>query len=204
LFPESNDFRVFSDRARLDAMLEYAGALKKDENIPDPAFLSPTETTVETVALWRPFCVCPSAPLLAPILPWSLAPAVLVITEQGRAMAEKIPPSDTIAPIILFGAARAVYDLIVKRNAPDEKRISPKITKCLSTEGCVWKQNGVYLHTDLDDAAYARIFRLFLDANLLLPPNPRIPAVLPSELSEGEEANLSRLLIQDTAQSLSG
>jgi hypothetical protein len=181
----------------MNMALEYADILKQSEDIPDPAFFSPSEMTIGTVTLWRPFCVCPSTPLLTPVLPWLLGPVVLVITEQGRAVAEKIPPSDTIAPVILAGATRAVYNLITERNTVDARRISPKIAKSLSMKGCIWKRNGIYLHTNLENEAYAHMFRVFLDANFLLPPNPCIPAVLPSELSQGEEANLSRLFAQD-------
>jgi hypothetical protein len=199
LFPGNNSFRIFSNKSRVYAALEHAGILKKNENILDPAFLSSTEMAVETVATWRPFCTCPVASLLAPVLPWSLAPAVLVITERaqgahGRGMVEKIPPSDMVAPVLLVGATRAIYDLIAEKDAAERNKIFPKITKSLLTERCVWKQNGIYLHTDLDDEAYRRLFQLFLDANFLLPPHPHTPAILPPTLSEGEEANLSRLL----------
>ncbi|MDR1216238.1 MAG: hypothetical protein LBK25_06125 [Treponema sp.] len=197
LFRDGEGFYVFSDRSRLHAALEDAGILKKNDPIPDSAFLSPPETTAASITLWRPFCVCPPSPLLVPVLPWSLAPAVLVVKESGRTMVKNPLFSDTIASVILAAATRAIYDLIAEINAADRKRSFPKITKTLAMKGCLWKQNGVYLRTDVDDTAYERLFHLFLDAGFLLPPAPRSPAILPSELSEGEEASLVHLLSPD-------
>jgi hypothetical protein len=189
LFPSAAAFRIYTDQTRLMAVLEQAGVIKKGEVFSDPAIFLP-ETA--TVALWRPFCECVAAYLLVPILPWRLAPAVLVATEGGVAAGWDIPPSDAIAPIALVGATRAIYDLIAEK----ENRAYPKIAKALMDKECIWKQNGVYLHTDLEGEAYARLFRLFLEAGCLLPPTLQAPAILPSELSEGEEASLARLFIQ--------
>jgi hypothetical protein len=194
LFRDGEGFYIFSDRSRLYTALEDADILKKNEPIPDSAFLSPPETTTASVTLWRPFCACPPSPLLVPILPWSLAPAVLAVKESGRAMVKNPLFSDTIAPLLLATATRAIYDLIAEINAVDKKRTFPKIAKALATKGCLWKQNGVYLRADVDGEAYKRLFHLFLDAGFLLPPDPRSPAILPAELSEGEEAILARLL----------
>jgi hypothetical protein len=191
LFPRAVDFHIYTDRTRLRTILEQGGVVKKNEDIPDPAILR-CETPV--VALWRPFCESQPPLLLIPILPWRLAPAVLVTTERGRAEDWEIPSSDFIEPILLAGATRAIYDLVAEQT--NSKREYPKIKKVLTNKECIWKQNGVYLHTDLDEGAYARIFRLFLEAGCLLPPNPRAPAILPSELSGGEEAALARLLAQ--------
>jgi hypothetical protein len=42
-----------------------------------------------------------------------------------------------------------------------------------------------------DPESYERLFRRFLACGFLLPPDPSLPAIIPAELSEGEEKALS-------------
>jgi hypothetical protein len=44
-----------------------------------------------------------------------------------------------------------------------------------------------------EDAAYAALFRRFLSGGFLLPPSSALPAILPGEMSPGEEAALAQL-----------
>jgi hypothetical protein len=160
-----------------------------------PAACSPAEPLPAPV-LWRPFLDARSAPAPAPFLipvlplPWAGAPMVLAFDPAFAAMAGAGEP---LSPVILAATSRAVYDLVA---ALDRGRPSfPKITRALSQIG-PWKRRGIYLSLASPPAneGYTALFRRFLDAGYLLPPGPDEPAILPGELSPGEEAKLAALL----------
>jgi hypothetical protein len=100
--------------------------------------------------------------------------------------------------VILAAACRAVYDLIAAAGKqPPRDGAFPKIDAALSRSN--WRRRGIYLtRTDSSGgAAPARRFRRFLDAGFLLPPDPRLPLILPAALSPGEEFHLAALLGED-------
>jgi hypothetical protein len=160
---------------------------------------------VEKTAVWRPFLEMQTAvPVLIPVLPCPFpgVPVVLAINPADTSL-PALPPSKLSAPVPLAAAARCIYDLL----AAAERRSYPKIVRCLE-KNAVWKQQGIYLfylpvEKELNSftaiekeipEAYIAIFRHFLENGFLLPPSPAEPAILPGELSSGEEAKLVRLL----------
>jgi hypothetical protein len=137
--------------------------------------------------LWRPFSSKPVDPPFRPVLPFPLAPAVIVC-EKGRA--GQFPPSGLVSPLILEAATRAVYDLAAKpeRGVMAFKRLEELFDRQDIKK--LWRRDGIYLHYEGDAALWPPLFARFLAAGFLLPPSPDAPAILPDELSAGEEAAL--------------
>jgi hypothetical protein len=136
--------------------------------------------------------------LLVPVLPLPFpgAPAVLAL---DPALDGLFPPSPVLSPIALAAAARIVYTLLSSPERGNPR--FPKVDRALKNSP-VWKRRGIYLFYRPEAAAgedpaaadYDGLFRCFLDGGFLLPPGPEEPAVLPGELSPGEEAKLAGLI----------
>ncbi|MDR2485698.1 MAG: hypothetical protein LBD55_09915 [Treponema sp.] len=201
LFPGAL-FRVYGDEASLRQALAAAGhTLDAGAAFPDPAAPRASPGGAESPTLWRPFLdddepPSPSKPeeaaLLIPILPWALAPKVLVIPESFEP-AHAYPPSDILSPVILAAGTRSIYNLLAA--GPMRGKVQfPKIRQALAHSP--WRRRGIYLHYSdpLDDESYAALFLRFLGEGFLLPPNRNLPLILPGIVSPGEEAKLARLI----------
>ena len=106
---------------------------------------------------------------------------------------EKLPASQAISPVALAAATRCIYDLIA---ADDRGSLHfVKIDKILK-QSPIWERRGIYLYYTGADENYGGLFRHFLDGGFLLPPTTEDPAILPGELSAGEEAKLAALINQ--------
>jgi hypothetical protein len=185
LLPERR-FRLYSGEETLGAAL--AGNVPPVQNLP----------------VWRPFLEIPSGPLFVPVLPFPFPGAPAVLACNAEADTEGLLPGETISPAALAAAARCVWDLI----AASPGRGEPRFPK-LNIKGN-WRRRGIYLnYLPAGDSAarpgrplavdedYAVWFRRFLDQGFLLPPSPSQPAILPGELSPGEEAKLAGLFAGD-------
>jgi hypothetical protein len=196
-------FRFYSGEGALGAALAAAGlsgAAGEPGGVREPA-------------LWRPFLEPPSGPLFIPVLPFPFpgAPAVLALDPEADS-ALKLP-AETVSPTALAAAARCVWDLIAASPGRG-KPCFPKLDAVLSGDSAGsrnWRRRGIYLSYGPDSAFggirdsgsggsqdpggnYPALFRCFLDNGFLLPPSPSQPAILPGELSPGEEAKLAGLL----------
>jgi hypothetical protein len=155
-------------------------------------------------ALWRPFLEAPSGPFFVPVLPFPFpgAPAVLVLDPETDSALEL--HMETVSPTALAAAARCIWDLIAV--SPDRGRPAfPKLDAALSRNSAGsknWRRQGIYLNYSVDPASpasgndagnYPALFRRFLGSGFLLPPSPFQPAILPGELSRGEETKLAEL-----------
>ena len=159
------------------------------------------ESQIEPV-LWRPYLdketqnTLLAEPVLLPVLPFPFpgAPAVLAINAEKATVLEKLPPSQLLSPVALTAAARCIYDLIAspKRGIPH----FPKVDKAVK-KSTVWKRQGIYLYYTGPAENYGDLFQRFLDGGFLLPPTVKDPAILPWELSAGEEAKLAGLLQEE-------
>jgi hypothetical protein len=135
----------------------------------------------------------PAIPLLAPVLPLPWAgPLRVLALDKTRVQDEDFPPSDTVSPVYLAAAARSLYDL--RAALPHRGVPFTRINRALQKSP--WRRRGIYLAHGgaLDEAAYGELFRRFLEAGFLLPPDRNLPAILPGILSPGEEARLAALL----------
>ena len=59
-----------------------------------------------------------------------------------------------------------------------------------------WVRKGSYLIWQGEKDSYTEFFRRALGEEILLPPDPSIPAVLPYELTSGDRKVLNRLFSQ--------
>lgn len=158
-----------------------------------------------TAAIWRPF-LDPKEPLAAPAKPPALIlalpgvqgwrgnlPLGLCVLALTPACEPAFPAGDFLSPALLAAAARGVYDLIAQ--ARERANVAyPRITKALRESP--WQRQGVYLfyRRNFTAETWAALFKRFLDAGFLLPPNPAHPLTLPGELSPGEEVKLAALI----------
>jgi hypothetical protein len=181
-------FRFYSDKKGLDTALAMA---EKSGHIREPA-------------LWRPFLEPPSGPFFIPVLPFPFpgAPAVLALAPELDAAPGL--PAEIVSPTALTAAARCVWDLIVASPGRGEPCF-PKLDAVLSRDSAEsqnWRRRGIYLSysagPDSGGGNYPALFRRFLDNGFLLPPSPSQPAILPGELSPGEEAKLAGLFSMST------
>jgi hypothetical protein len=155
--------------------------------IPDPAFPD-SNAEKAIVSLWRPFVEpVPKTPILIPVLPWPLGPAVLSLDKSLEAF---FPQGELIPPVLLAPAVRALYDLAAQIRNPNRQKYY-RIEKAIAD---VWQLRGIYLTTRVDREKYAELFRSFLEAGFLLPPQASEPAILPAIMSKGEETQLAKLL----------
>ncbi len=201
LFP-GRAVRLYADEASVDRALASAGR----GDLRFASFVDPALTDVPAGAfgaLWRPWApesdVRPAA--LAPVLPvpWPGRPAALLL---DASVADAFPPSDILSPVALAAAGRAVDDLRAALPVRAEVRFG-RIDAALS-EGGPWTRRGPYLRPEraLSGEGYATLFRRFLGAGFLLPPDAALPAILPGELSAGEVAALAALLRESTSEIL--
>jgi len=170
-----------------------------------------------SAALWRAFLSTDaplsvpesSPPVLIPVLPgvqgWRAAegphgkklflPLGLCALAIDAQKIEWLPPGDFLPPALLAVAARGACDIIAA--APSRARPSfPRVAKALRQDACPWYLRGIYLtpKRPFSGDEWEALFRKFLGAGFLLPPAPSQPAILPGELSPGEEVRLADLL----------
>jgi hypothetical protein len=188
----------------LSAMLPgFSFRFYPPEDLPQLLQKIPAIKTSKT-AVWRPFLDDqPKAPVLLPVLPCPFpgVPAVIAFNPDDAALPE-FPPSRLMSPVSLAAATRSIYDLLAN---PGRGKIRfPKIENSLK-KSAAWKQQGIYLSFVGDSASdnpgggtvsqkYAAVFTAFLEKGFLLPPSAEDPAILPGELSPGEEAKLAAVL----------
>jgi hypothetical protein len=151
---------------------------------------------------WRPFFDAASPFALAlsfegepptvfsPVLPFPLSPEILAL---GKNAAGDFPASDLVSPAILAGTLRALDDMLA---SPERAACGAGLADAAASS---WRRRGIYLFFMGDEAAYEAQYRRFLEAGYLLPPDTSDPAILPGELSAGEEAKLARLLGEEGA-----
>ncbi|MDR2663153.1 MAG: hypothetical protein LBC31_09180 [Treponema sp.] len=188
-------FRLYENEAVLRSILSAAGT-----GVPVVwrPYMEPAAKEKETpVSAARKPAAEPAAEpaLLVPVLPFPGAPAVLAL---DPALDGLFPPSPVLSPITLAAAARSVYTLLASPGRGNPR--FPKVDRALK-QSPVWKRRGIYLFyrpaaTGENPVAadYGGLFRRFLDGGFLLPPGQEEPAVLPGELSPGEEAQLAALI----------
>ncbi|MDR0504124.1 MAG: hypothetical protein LBH16_12490 [Treponema sp.] len=155
------------------------------------------------INLWRPYTdssdpfAVNDTPLLVPVIPgiqnWRGGlPFGLFIAAVKNGLDLKLPPGDTLSPIVLAAAARGIYDIIAspERGMPN----LPRVIKALRNSR--WQRSGIYLTLKKKPALqeWETLFNKFLDAGFLLPPTQEQPVILPGEMSDGEEAKLAAVI----------
>ncbi|MDR2516947.1 MAG: hypothetical protein LBC88_06145 [Spirochaetaceae bacterium] len=201
LFPGKH-FRVYPGEAALREDLAGAGFPR----VPFPDSALPRHRNGPGIlpVYWRPFADVPPGAVFVPVLPFPFtpSPAVLALAPEeaarffpGMGDAPGVYPLGTPAPVVLAPAIRAVYSLIA---SPARKITAfPKIRRVLEHQTtAVWRRRGIYLSRTVaaDEDAWTALFRRFLAAGFLMPPERNAPLILPGVLSPGEEAGLAGFL----------
>jgi hypothetical protein len=163
-------------------------------------------------ALWRPyldsespFAVKEDAPeILILVLPgiqgWrgNLPLGLCVLAFKPEKELTGLGAEENLPPVLLAVAARGVYDLIAwpERGKPAFPRIFQALKKGRDVGPTRWRRKGIYLSLKekMEAQEWEALFRQFLDAGFLLPPDPSQPLILPGVLSKGEETKLAALL----------
>ena len=187
IFPDKA-FRVYADESALCHAAARAGFTGA------PPFADPGLGQTAPLRLWRPFLedTIQETPaetteeVLIPVLPFALAPKVLVIP---RHLDTAFPGPPLFPPVLLAAAAQSVYALIA---AGRGRFTAPQAV----SDAAPWRRRGIYLSPNepLTEEAYTALFLRFLDAGFLLPPVQTLPLILPAILSPGEAAKLNTLL----------
>ena len=181
----------------------------KAERIAGSVLQSGRGSTVQTLAVWRPFlgvdtgCENETVAETVPIMLVTPAyPAPYGIIAADSRFEERLPQSDALFPPLAYSLARAFFDLNRKigefqledgyhaGTAERSARISRTIAKRRQTVlnrkveaerliPCVWVQKGWYLFPQISEAEYPELFLQALDAHVLISPEYGIPSILP-------------------------
>ncbi|GHU39637.1 hypothetical protein FACS1894190_05210 [Spirochaetia bacterium] len=184
LFP-NKCFRIFSDKKSCENAIETANTRLNSAG--GNVLKIPAEP-------WLPFSgFDENQVVFRAVLPFPLAPVVLVL---DKSVDNALTCSDLPPPVLTAATSRAIYNLLsnpqrgimhfesIKRAFNDENLKKP------------WKLQGIYIKPAFiaDAERWAAIFKTFLAAGYLLPPDTASPLILPAELSGGEEKTLVSLL----------
>lgn len=189
LFPDFSAFRLYSDRRVVDDLVMRVSPDAKA--IYDPAY--PVSENSCKVSYWRPYLEVGGADsvLLFPILPFpgSFIPQVVCIKDQT--LAEELPPSDCVSPLLL--------DLLIKATACliDEMKSEESVAKRMDNplKG-LFETRGPYGITNLDHARYREFYHEALQLRVVLPPSADIPFIVPGTYSKGDISEFLRLSAQ--------
>jgi len=173
----------------------FLGRVLAEGEVFDPA-LDPLERAAP-VARWRPLLdFPPSGPgrprVLLPVLPFGAAGAPAAVCFDAEPPGD-FPSSEPLSPVLLAGAARCLHDL-------SRYRLPEWYREDLLASAAGWVQRGIYLHVNCGPERYAAVFRVFLEAGLLLNPHYPGPSILPAEASPGELAKMIRLFRENPGE----
>jgi len=193
LLPGHPHIYLFPSRAEAVAALagaaETAGSAPADAHrrlLPDPA-TGAQSGEHPFISLWRPFL--PEevrATVLLPVLPFAMADHIQPVCVQDGGPAVI---SGALSPVILSGAvaALATYAAFVRQ----PPAVSPhEVAVWDEFDHPSWTRRGPYMTSGLQGKEYSRLFRHFLRRNIVLPPDPEMPVILPYRASAGEVHNV--------------
>jgi hypothetical protein len=183
--------------AALALASRYLGREVSIEEIRDPAVESAGGNRSAEVAWWRPLMAGePEAAalprVLLPVLPFAASGAPVAVCFGGPLQAD-FPPSETVSPLLLAGAARCLFDLRSYRR-PEWARDD------LLRGAGGWSQRGIYLCARSAEEGYGELFAAFLKQGVLLNPSWPGPSILPGEASAGEVAAMIRLFRENPGE----
>ncbi len=179
LFPDYADFRLYAD----SQVVRQVAMEVSSDSIYDPACSPPTDR--HPVSFWRPYLEVGGADseLLLPILPFpgSFIPQVVCIKEQ--ALADEMPPSDSVSPLLLDLLIKTVALLI--RSLESEEAVAKRKSNPLAG---LFETRGPYGITHLSSSRYREFACEALRLKVVLPPSADIPLITPGEYSKGDIA----------------
>ncbi|MCL1817714.1 MAG: hypothetical protein FWG35_02200 [Spirochaetaceae bacterium] len=175
------------DRA-LAAAGSFLGRSLAEEDIQEPFFARPGEPVYYRPGAgldYSPF------PLLFPVLPFpgGFAPQPLLF-RPNAAGGRRLPEGEAASAVLLAGLARVTEELQTLGDFSD-------IWREWRMPG--WNRLGCYCFWQ-GRADYESVFRRFLEELVILPPDPRRPALLPRVFSQGEKSRIERLCAETSRQ----
>ena len=180
LFPAFESFRVVSSFQRALGLISlYAGNKVDEMDLIDPA-LDRVEKDSRFI-LWRPFvtdAIKSKTEVLLPVLPFSAGGSPVAVCFRAE-LAHDFVCSDTIAPFLLAGAIRSIYDI-------SYYSLPAWYSHNLLQGAGGGEQRGVYIRPLMNAESYAEVFVEFLKEGVLLSPRYPAPSILPAVASEGE------------------
>lgn len=164
------DVRLYPSR------LHTREALGKNVIISDPAIDEPND--LGTVMLWRPFLGEDkrTSHILIPVLPFPAGFACDVVCIRNPSIAQSLPPSALVSPMILDALIQAIGALLTFR--------VPIWDNPLKDFGLCTR--GPYCASGLEEDAYEAFFGEALDAGVLIPPDPSFPIIIPPVYTKTE------------------
>lgn len=190
LLPGFHAVRLYSElRYAKDVLRRVFGSDGASLAIADPALFDPSPG--DAVSFWRPFLVDVgiTAEVLIPVLPFPGSFVCEVVCVKDMALADRLPPSDPVSPLVL--------DLLVKASGAllgigDEER--KRFQQENPLRGLVARTCGPYCATGMDESEFRRFHAAALEAGVLLPPGPDVPIIVPPVRTEGEVAPFLRVV----------
>lgn len=187
LFPDYADFRLYADAQVVRQVILKVSS----DPIYDPACSPPTDH--HPVSFWRPYLEVGGADseLLLPILPFpgSFIPQVVCIKEQS--LADEMPPSDPVSPLLLDLLIKTVATLI--RSLESEEAVAKRKINPLAG---LFETRGPYGMTHLSSSRYREFSQEALRLKVVLPPSVESPFITPGEYSKGDIALFLKLAEQ--------
>ncbi len=185
--------RLYADEAAADRALAAAGY----GSLSRSSFADPARVPVgpnDAAALWRPWIGLERIPpVVSPVLPLPLpgCPVALLLAPELEA---RFPEPAPASPLLLAALRRAFADLsasLSKGERPDRRRLAEALADAAGVS-----VRGPYIRFAAysEPRSYFDLFRRFLGRGLLLPPDPAVPAIVPLEMSAGEERALADAL----------
>ena len=165
-FPGFNQWEVYKS---LDSFSSsYSGDLKLE----DPVYGDDSSKQ----KIWRPYLpIEDNCELLVLSFPFPGSDVVAVLSKE----AVELPASDDISTYILSGLIRSFYDLKKRMEQIDENKWS------VLDETSHWNRKGPYLVPDCKEDEYGKLFKLYLDSNILISPEFGNPSICAVDIKEG-------------------
>lgn len=182
MYPDYRDFRFTCSPAEgLQLASLYLGRTIAASDVADPLIVPSADSGV---SLWRPLLPDPpSADVLFPVLPFSMAAAPFVVCFRSS-LPRHFPAQHPVSAVLLAGLLRCLHDL-QRFQLPQWYR-PDLLADCPG-----WRQEECYVVPAFEQARYEQIFAAFLDAQVLLNPVEPYVSILPGgEISNGERRKM--------------
>ncbi len=189
LLPTYRAVRLYDNRRHaVEALQQVFGSGDAPLVIADPA-VADIEAG-QSVAFWRPFLadVEVTAEVLIPILPFPGNFVCEIVCVRDAALADELPPSDAISPLVLDLMVKTVGSLLSMGSEQKKRFFRETALHPMMARSC-----GPYCMSGLDEAAYREFHAAALAANVVLPPGSGIPMILPPYWTDGEIAAFAQV-----------
>lgn len=184
LIPGFSDYRLYTSDCRAEqAISAYFDSGSGEEVVVDPVLDNDKNKT----SLWRPFLehLDWNQEVLLPVLPFPMGLGICIVLFRNRPPPQ-VPISDPIAPFLLAGLRKAIYDLMIYTRECNRENWE-------HFDSGPWHRIGPYLVAEGDRESYKRIFEECLSGGILLSPKFPGPSIIPGEFTVGELKVLDRL-----------